>query len=164
LRAVALQGLAQRFGTRLRVFAARHSGCVPAYEQALASGSVGLLRRKANSNLASRPAGARGSGSISSPAASFRALSRQAAGAVGSCSPALAKTAPEIERGAGAGIRCFNIESEFELQQVSQIAGGSANARRYPASEPDSMPARTRISRPASNSSKFGRRDAQAAS
>jgi diaminopimelate decarboxylase len=123
---VALQGLAQRFGTPLYVYSRRSIvDAFQQYEQALA-GRAALVcyAVKANSNLGVLGLLARAGsgfdivsgGELSRVIAAGGAPSRIVFSGVG-------KTGPEIERALRAGIRCFNIESEFELQQVSQIAG-----------------------------------------
>jgi diaminopimelate decarboxylase len=124
---VGLQELAERFGTPLYVYSRR--AIVEAYRQyesALAGRPAMVCYAvKANSNLGVLSLLARAGsgfdivsgGELARVIAAGGAPSRIVFSGVG-------KTEAEIERALRAGILCFNVESEFELQSISRIAGG----------------------------------------
>jgi diaminopimelate decarboxylase len=122
---VALEELAQRFGTPLYVYSRRAIlDAYGQYAQALAGRSALICYAvKANSNLGVLSLLARAGsgfdivsgGELARVIAAGGSPSRVVFSGVG-------KTAAEIERALRTGILCFNVESEFELQQISQIA------------------------------------------
>ena len=132
---VPLQELAQRFGTPLYVYSRR--AIVDAfrqYERALAGrSSLICYAVKANSNLGVLSLLARvGSGfDIVSGGELVRVI---AAGGAPSriVFSGVGKGESEIENAMRAGILCFNVESEFELQRISSIA--AALGKRAPVS------------------------------
>ncbi len=132
---VALEELAQRFGTPLYVYS--RSAILDAYrqyEQALhGRPSMVCYAVKANSNLGLLGLLARAGsgfdivsgGELARVIAAGGAASRVVFSGVG-------KTAAEIEMALSAGILSFNVESEFELRDISRIA--SALGRPAPVS------------------------------
>jgi diaminopimelate decarboxylase len=122
---VALQELAQRFGTPLYVYSRRAIlDALGQYQRAL-DGRASLIcyAVKANSNLGVLSLLARaGSGfDIVSGGELARVL------AAGGTAPrvvfsGVGKTRAELQTALRAGILCFNVESEFELQDISAIA------------------------------------------
>ena len=122
---VALDDLADRFGTPLYVYSLRAMlAALAAYQRALA-GRRHLIcyAMKANSNLAVLQAFAQaGCGfDIVSGGELARVLAAggDAAKVVFS---GVGKTRAEMRAALQAGVRCFNVESEVELDQLSQVA------------------------------------------
>ena len=122
---VALQELAQRFGTPLYVYSRRAIlDTFRQYERALAGRpSLICYAVKANSNLGVLSLLARAGsgfdivsgGELARVIAAGGAASRVVFSGVG-------KTEAEIDAALRAGILCFNVESSFELQTISTIA------------------------------------------
>jgi diaminopimelate decarboxylase len=122
---IALQELAQRFGTPLYVYSRRailHA--YQQYEHALRGRpAIVCYAVKANPNLGVLSVLARaGSGfDIVSGGELVRVMAAGATTA-GVVFSGVGKTESEIETALRAGILCFNVESEFELQDLSRIA------------------------------------------
>ncbi|HWY73569.1 MAG TPA: diaminopimelate decarboxylase [Burkholderiaceae bacterium] len=122
---VGLEELAQRFGTPLYVYSRRAIlDAFRQYERALAGRpAVVCYAVKANSNLGVLSLLARAGsgfdivsgGELARVIAAGGAPSRIVFSGVG-------KTGAEIESALRAGVLCFNVESEFELQNISRIA------------------------------------------
>jgi diaminopimelate decarboxylase len=157
---VALQELAQRFGTPLYVYSRRTIlDAFRQYERALADRpSLVCYAVKANSNLGVLSLLARAGsgfdivsgGELARVIAAGGAPSRIVFSGVG-------KTGAEIESALRAGILCFNVESEFELQTISRIA--AALGQRAPISlrvNPDIDPGTHPYIATGLKSSKFG--------
>jgi diaminopimelate decarboxylase len=132
---VALEELAQRFGTPLYVYSQRAIlDAYRQYERALQGRPAMVCYAvKASSNLGVLGLLARAGsgfdivsgGELTRVIAAGGAPSRVVFSGVG-------KTAAEIEQALAAGILSFNVESEFELRDVARIA--SALGRRAPVS------------------------------
>lgn len=135
LDGVALADVARRFGTPCYVYSrAMIEGAFREFDQGLAGvDHLVCYAVKANSNLAILDALARlgagfdivSGGELARVLAAGGRADRILFSGVG-------KTAPEIRAALGAGIKCFNVESEPELERLDALAGEAG--RRAPIS------------------------------
>jgi len=122
---IALEELAQRFGTPLYVYSRR--AILDTYQQYVRAlrgrPSMVCYAVKANSNLGVLSLLARaGSGFDIVSAGELARVIAAGADPARVVFSGVGKTEPEIEAALRAGILCLNVESEFELRSVSRIA------------------------------------------